>query len=209
MPSRNDMLRALHAAARAAGLDDDAYRDKLESVTGKRSAKNCSDSELNAALDAFHVKPARTRYGHHAKIKALFIAAYNLGTIDTGTDAALDAFVTRQTGKERLGFVTPPEAAAVTEALKAMLAREGFVVPAADAGGQKARCDLLRAQWAKLYKMGAVKTDYPAALWAYAARVLARRHESIDQLSPAELDAVARRLGRWIRSIPNRSVSAA
>jgi phage gp16-like protein len=198
MPSRNQLIGLLHQAAKRAGLDDDTYRDRLERITGKRSAKNCSDEQLSLALNSFHVKQS-VSHSHHGKIKALFIAAYNLGVFEIGTDKALDAFVKRQTGKERLSFVTPSEAPSVVEALIGMLAREGFVVTNVDDGGMTARRDLLCAQWAKLYRLKAVQTDYPSALWHYASRMLATNHAGLESLGRADLDMVARRLGSWVR----------
>lgn len=199
MNDRNRLLGAVHRAAKLAGLDENTYRDMLERLTGKRSAKNCSDAELSLVLNNFHVKHPRAEHSHHTKIKALFIAAYNLGLFESGTDAALDAFVSRQTGKLRLSFVTPTEAAAAVEALKAMLARKGFIVPSTNDRGMTARRELLKAQWAELYRIGATATDYPSALWHYAGRVLGINCSGLEQLDARQLDTVARRLGGWIK----------
>lgn len=48
---REQHLRALHAMAREVGLDDDARRDVIERVTGRRSARDLSVSELSSVLD--------------------------------------------------------------------------------------------------------------------------------------------------------------
>ena len=198
MTTRNDLLGCLHQAVKQIGLDEDDYRDKLEREFGVRSAKNLSDRQLEQALALFPVR--RAAHAHHGKIKALFIAAHNLGIIEAGTDAALDAFIKRQTGKQRLSFVTPAEANSVTEALKAMLGREGFTVPDVNDGGMEVRRTLLRAQWKKLYALKAVKVESP---WALDKYVSAPRYltfaGSIIHLNKAQLDRCARDLGAWIR----------
>jgi hypothetical protein len=197
MTTRNELLGAVHKAAKLAGLDEDTYRDKLEQLTGKRSAKDCSDAELSLVLNNFHVKHTQTTHPHHTKIKALFIACYNLGIVETGTDAALDAFVSRQTGKLRLTFVTPAESAAVIEPLKDMLRREG--VSDLDAGGIAVRASLCKAQWAKLFKLGAVRIESVWALDNWASRFFKVGTRSVDSFTARELDTLARRLGGWVR----------
>jgi hypothetical protein len=199
--------RKLHALARNAGLDDDAYRDKLEAATGKRSAKDLTDAELDRALEMFHVKhsgalnqrsgsASKTTHPHTAKAKALWIAAWNLGLLESGDDRALDAFVKRQTGTDRLAWLTPADANSVTEALKAMCARSGFVVPA---DGLEARKTLLRAQWKRLGDLGqtAVKDDWGLDGWV--SKAVAGRKESHTTLKRHQLDQAAILLGRWIR----------
>jgi hypothetical protein len=187
--------RKLHALARNAGLDDDAYRDKLEAATGKRSAKDLTDAELDRALEMFHVKHSAT-HPHTAKAKALWIAAWNLGLLESGDDRALDAFAKRQTGTDRLAWLTPADANSVTEALKAMCARSGFVVPA---DGLEARKTLLRAQWKRLGDLGqtAVKDDWGLDGWV--SKAVAGRKESHTTLKRHQLDQAAILLGRWIR----------
>jgi len=208
MINRKDMLGLIHQAAARAGLDDETYRDRLERLTGKRSARDCTDSELSLVLNNFHVKQ-RVQHPHHAKIKALFIAAYNLGCLDNGTDAALDTFVKRQTGKEHLGFVGPEEAFAVIEALKAIVGREGMVAGDLGTDGILPRCSLLTAQWAKLYRLKAVETDYPTALLHYVERIAGIRNAHICLYSARDLDACARHLGSWIRKVQNDAASRA
>jgi hypothetical protein len=192
------MLASLHQAAKLQGLDDETYRDMLENLTGKRSAKDLTDEQLSLVLNNFHVKrPAL--HAHHAKIKALYIAAFNLGAMANGTDAAIDGFVQRQTGKERLTFVTPNEAASIVEALKAILSRNGFVVPDNDEGGLKARRALLEAQWAKLFRLQAVRIGNPSALSQYISRKYLTFAGGSHNLTCAQLDSCARDFGRWIR----------
>lgn len=46
MISRKSRLAAIHMGKTQLGLDDDIYRDMLEQVTGKRSAKDMTDDNL-------------------------------------------------------------------------------------------------------------------------------------------------------------------
>ncbi len=194
--SRVLALRKLHVLAREVGLDDDAYRDRLERITGKRSAKELTDDELERAIAQFHVKPSA--HPHTAKTKALFIAAFNLGLFDNGSDRALDAFALRQTGKQRLAWLTPAEANKVTEALKAMLLRAGFDPPA---DGMEARRALLREQWKQLTEYGQTKVAGECGLDGWISHRIVPRADSHRNLKRQELDQAAIQLGRWIRRV--------
>ncbi len=44
-------LAKIHVQVKELGMDDDTYRDMLESVTGKRSAKELDDAGLDAVLN--------------------------------------------------------------------------------------------------------------------------------------------------------------
>ncbi|RXS92952.1 gp16 family protein [Acinetobacter junii] len=50
MNSRRSRLAAIHMGKKTLGLDDDTYRDMLEHVTDKRSAKDMSDDDLVKVL---------------------------------------------------------------------------------------------------------------------------------------------------------------
>lgn len=194
--TRTLKLRKLHVLARDAGLGEDEYRDRLERATGKRSAGECDDAELDRVLASFHVKPANNP--HTAKAKALFIAACNLGLFDNRTDHALDRFVERQTGKVKLAWLTPVEANKVTEALKGMLARVGFVPPD---DGLEARKALLRAQWARLTELGETKVPHEWGLDGWISHRIVPRTDTHKNLKRHELDQAAIQLGRWIRRV--------
>ncbi len=210
MIPRNTMLGRLHQLKKTIGLDDDTYRDKLEALTGKRSAAELTDGELSLCLNNFHVKQSSVHLPPHAKIKALFIAAYNLGALDDGSDAALDSFAMRQTGKQRLTFVAPSEASLVTEALKSILTRHGFVVPASDPDGMAARRELLKAQWARLRALEAVRVGDVRALESWCEKQGHMHcHAALINMKRQELDAAARDLGRWLRRTLAKKAKAA
>jgi len=194
MTARNDMLRVLHARVRAARIGDEAYRDRLEREFGKRSAKDLSDAELGRAVDMFPVKQ-NANFPHTRLAKALWIALSNLGAVDR-RDAALDAFVERQTGKPRLAFISAAESNSVTEALKGMCAREGFTLKGDPIADRRA---LLVAQWKKLAKMGAVHVEHEWALWSWLDKRLGLRHGGSLKLTREQLDRSAKMLGDWLR----------
>jgi phage gp16-like protein len=205
---RRQKLAALHAAAKRLGLDDETYRDRLERATGMRSAAALDDAGLDTALAEFR-RGLRAKGGeslpHHAKVKALWIAAYNLGCLERGDDPMLDAFAKRQTGKDRLVFVTPVEANAITEALKAILRRHGFEVPANDPGGMKARIALVLAQWKKIHEFGTVRIADEGAImhWAHGRNIIGCS-KLVQQWKRHELDLAAKNLGAWLRGAQKR-----
>lgn len=130
-------LAVLHIAKKQLGLDDDTWQDLLERETGKRSSKEMSEGERGRVLDVLKkqgFKPASkgSRKGlegkYAAKLQALWIAGWNLGLIDNRDDAALLAFVKRQTGIDHTRFLRyHDDATKAIEALKAWLARDGGV----------------------------------------------------------------------------------
>jgi CRISPR/Cas system CMR-associated protein Cmr5 small subunit len=131
-------LAILHIAKKQLGLDDNTWRDLLERETGKRSSKDMSDGERGRVLDVLKsqgFKPASrsSRKGlegkYAGKLQALWIAGWNLGLMrENGADAALLAFVKRQTGIDHTRFLRyHDDATKAIEALKAWLARDGGV----------------------------------------------------------------------------------
>jgi hypothetical protein len=196
---RNALLGQVHAAAKEAGLDDALYREKLEAITGHRSAKDCTDDQLQTVIAAFVVKQNGNQ-PHTKFARALFIAAHNMGALQDGTDAALDVFTHRQTGKLRLAFTTPGEANKVAEALKDICARAGFAVPAHDAGGMDGRRALVKAQWQRLAALGAVMR-FEDALDNYVSRKYLGCHASVINMTREQLDDCAKAFGRWIRKV--------
>ena len=91
-------------------------------------------SEKDAVLDelrhmGFRPDGRRRLEGPYAKkLQALWIAGWNLGLMRSRDDAALIAFVKRQTGIDDVRFLHDPAAAAkAIEALKGWLARDGGV----------------------------------------------------------------------------------
>jgi hypothetical protein len=119
------------------GLDEDTYRGALELATGKRSLREMSGGELIAALKHFEAKgfkPMPKREGgrrkldgkYTGKLRALWIAGWNLGLIRNPDDAAMLAFLKRQAKVDDTRFLhDPADGRAAIEGLKSWLARAG------------------------------------------------------------------------------------
>ncbi|MGO4196565.1 regulatory protein GemA [Rhizobium sp. YAF28] len=134
-------IAAMHIAKKHLGLDDDTYRAKLALITGKQSAKDMTEVERQKVLTVFRNEgfapaPAARRAGgrgkltgrYSKKLQALWIAAWNLGIVRERDDAALVAFVKRQTGIDHTRFlVHADDANRAIEALKSWIRREAGV----------------------------------------------------------------------------------
>lgn len=166
---RNRLMRRLHVMKREQGLDDDLYRDKLEGLTGKRSAAELSDAELEETVAAFR---RGQRAGMAAKlpdtkqarmIQAQWISLWNLGVVHDKTDGAITAFVKRQTGLDAARWLTSPQdVAKVAEALKDWMAREGVDWSNLPGSPPFMRLPAFRvacAQWRKLTERGSVTAN--------------------------------------------------
>lgn len=224
---RNQMLAKLHVAKKELGLDDTTYRAVLERITGETSAADLSDRQLVAVLEevkrlGFGVpSKAPRRAGsrplatsaHAGKIRALWIALYNLGLVDNPAESALAAFVARQTGVSALQWLRPDQGFKVIEALKSWASRKGGVdwspVPITIwVGGVATRQDqdrprerVIEAQWRRLVEMGAVRIGAPAARDAWVKACIKSPCEiGLANLTDAQADKVIDSLGRKIRA---------
>jgi len=123
----------IHVAAKQLGLDDDDQRDLYERVTGERSLRAMSGPQLAAVNDEFRrlgFKPTRRKRvgdlsGHYGpKMRALWMAAWNLGVVRNRTDKAMIAWTYRQTQIEHLNWLRNPEDAnKAIDALKLWMRR--------------------------------------------------------------------------------------
>ncbi len=133
-------LAAIHIAKKDLKLDDDTYRDVLERVTGKRSAKDLTVVESGRVLDEMKrlgfkaaSKPSRPSAmvlegPFIPKLRALWISGWNLGVVKDRTDEGLAAFVRRQAKIDHMSWLRDAsDANRVIEAIKAWLTREAGV----------------------------------------------------------------------------------
>lgn len=217
-----DQIRRIHTLKSRAGLDEAAYRDALarEGVaTSKAFTADQADAFI-ARLNALPQvprsgarRPAKTASGGYAPIlQALWIASWNLGIARSRDDAALLAFVERQTGLPHTRFLRDAaDAAKAIEGLKKWISREGGVVwPAKrDGEGLAAKRAVLEAQWRKLIALGAVRSFGPPELHDGLAEYVAavtrggsRRLASLadPSVTGPELDAGSMALGRKLRA---------
>lgn len=205
-------LAKIHIARKELGLDEPQYRATLSRVTGRSSASDLSERQLEAVLDemgrlGWTPKPSR-RDGAQArtaglsgpyarKLRALWLVAYNLDLISDASDGAIIAFVKRQTGLAHERWMRDGrDAAKVIEAIKAMLTRDGRVSWTEGHEIRERGLDPVRT----------AKLDVLRALFAMAAaRGRTPAHLTLASLSDptiplADLDRASAQLGRAIRS---------
>jgi phage gp16-like protein len=176
-------LKAIHAKRRQMGLDEDSYRALLSAVTGKSSSAEMNELERRAVLSEMDRRGApkaparRTRASgpYAGKLQALWIAAWNLGCVRDSSDAAMLAFVRRQTGLEHSRFLRDPaDASRAIEALKDWMRRESGVATLFRYDRSNGplinddRCQILLAQWARLLRLDAAPA---ASLEAWVSRL--------------------------------------
>lgn len=229
---RNALLAKVHIAAKDRALSDDAYRDVLERVTGKRSAAALGVRQLDDVLAEFRrlgfddvrqrKAPARAKAPggrlaaspHAGKIRALWLSAWHLGVVEDPSERALAAFAKRQTGVDMMQWLPPERAVSVIEALKAWLTREagvdwsGYRLSHADGSWstvEHPRRRVIEAQWQRLYALGQVRIADDGALTSYAAGIVRGGPGwALHVASAEDLDHVIRTLGEWIRRVQER-----
>ncbi|RVN34516.1 gp16 family protein [Sinorhizobium meliloti] len=209
-------LAAIHVAKKQLGLDDDTYRSKLTNITGKASAKDMTEDERQKVLTVFRdegfavAENGRRPDGRPkltgrfaAKLQALWIAAHNLGIVENRDDAALIAFVKRQTGIDHVRFLKfPDDARKAVEALKAWIARVGGV----DWSDGKLRPHYTRtdgykiawAQWRKL-------NPHATSTSAFLAAVKELTGIPVDQCSKDDWITVMNAFGRRVRATKRKA----
>ncbi|MYE01493.1 MAG: regulatory protein GemA [Alphaproteobacteria bacterium] len=213
---RRAAIRSIHANARELGMNADARHGLQERLTGKASLTEMSDAELEVVKRELWQRRRRAGPARHrmprtptaSKLRALWIAAWNLGVVEDRSDRALAAFTRRQLNIDSLTWSAPILARAV-EALKLWLARPvgtgggGVVWSGRDGSGRAppevARADVLRAQWHRLHDLGLVEIRDEGGLCQYVARLIAAGVRSVEHLSADEADAAMRHFGDRIR----------
>lgn len=207
-------IAAIKIEQKKLGLDDFTYRAKLHILTGKTSTKDMTEAERKKVLVSLRGSSAQSapvrldgRDGKRKlsgkylpKMRALWIACYNLGIINDRRDGALEAFAMgRQLPNiSDMRFVHKAEdAASVVEAMKGMLARAGVVwadrlpcEPYEKSPGYK----IARAQWSILHPAE------PNAFWQAVTHIVT---ESISyrNLSDAEWMTVMNHFGPQVRRL--------
>jgi len=148
---RKQLIAKVHIGKQKLHLDDDTYRDMLESLFGKRSSKALSTKQLvglvehmkkqgfkdrprrrTAAAPAESVTAAEDRERLLRKIRALWASLHHLGVLRDASETSLASFVRRVTGGRETGiailaWLDGAAAFKVIEALKKMAERDGGV----------------------------------------------------------------------------------
>lgn len=212
-------IAAIHVAKNQLGLDEDTYRAKLRRITGKASAKEMTEDERQRVLSDFRKEGFRpvskTRNGRRSlsgpfasKLQALWIGAWNLGIVADRKDAALEAFVTRQTGLSAERFLRfSVDARKVVEAIKAMMTREAGIqwdkAPVEWLSADGAR--IAWAQW-KILHPGADLVSRKG--FDEFALGTAGRKDWLAAMSPQDWIKVMNELGKRIRAAKKKAVAA-
>ncbi|WP_343526921.1 regulatory protein GemA [Sphingomonas sp.] len=194
--------RAIFAAARDAGLDEDDRRAVQLRVTGKPSLTGMTVADMDKVLVAIRGdgagrshRPVGSTRAHVGKIWALWWSLYWLRAVDRPEEAALNAWVKRQTGVDALRFLDHKSAVAVIEALKAWAAREGVAwsVPPCAQADRRAVVDAI---WAKLLVGNRVSGHTADAF------LCERLHLPPKRWTDRQTDEAIRFLGRMLREGP-------
>lgn len=228
--SRRKLMMAVRAASRRLGLEDDDRKAIQLEVTGKASMADMTLAEIGQVLDRLNRdRPGgfgsglndRTHFAnrpHVGKIRALWWTLYWLGEVAEPNDAALDAFITRQTGLLSIRFLDHTRAPSVIEALKSMAARAGVRWPTkaffdlvnnlGNPGITVARLErhaVLEAIWKRLVDQRAVRGC------TYITYVQGTIATSLNHWcwTERELDEAIRALGKKLRRAANKDVEGA
>ena len=200
----------IYAGLAQVGIADEGDKRAFYArLTGKPGLSLMSDPEKETVVTELRrmgFKPALKRANgraklsgpYAAKLQALWIAGYNLGIVRDRDDAALEAFVKRQTGIERERWLRfARDADQVIEALKGWIAREGGVIWSdADLPKKSVMRSLgfkvARAQWAILMPRGA------HLFWGHVNDILDQDETYLGH-TDAEWIVVMNYLGKRIR----------
>jgi phage gp16-like protein len=209
---RKRLLGRIHVMSKELALADDSYRDVLERIGGQRSAALLDDRQLYAVVQEFERLGAGRKQPRSAKrrpladtpmarrCRAQWLTLWNLDELDDGSEAALAAFVKRQTGKEDMRFCNAADLSRVIEALKDMCRRAGLREIEGGLGTLVPKRELVRAQWGRLADSGWAKVKGDWGLQAFAhATWCTPNARSVDQMEAEHLDRLAMKLGRPVR----------
>lgn len=98
-----DPRRALFAACRSLGMDDDARRDMLQSVIGKPSSKDLTTREWSKVLNHINkltgFAPKQTRKldtsAEATKVRAIWLLLHQIGEVRDPSESALASYCKR------------------------------------------------------------------------------------------------------------------
>ncbi|MCF1446650.1 MULTISPECIES: regulatory protein GemA [Rhizobium/Agrobacterium group] len=209
----NGAIAAINLAKKQLGLDDDTYRAKLAKITGKCSLRAMTEAERQKVLTVFRKegfgsapagagkrKPLAGKFAK--KLQALWIAGWNLGVVENRDDAALLAFVTRQTGLDHVRFLYhADDAKKAIEGLKTWLAREAGVGFGNTNGQEWLASDGAKIAWAqwKILNPG-VSLIVRKGFDAQVASLLGLSNVWLADLKPSQWQTVMNALGERVRA---------
>lgn len=119
---KTKLIQLIHVGKNQLGLDDDLYREVLESCTGKASSKLMNISQLESVLDrmkqlGFTIeskdKTGVQQLADDAQsklIRHLWLQLHNAGQVRNGSEKALAKFVENKVGVSALQFLSTKNA---------------------------------------------------------------------------------------------------
>ena len=133
-----NLIKLIHVAKTKLGLEDDVYRDILESTTGKTSSKLLTPAQLEAVLDrlkqlGFEVE-SKNKTGvqnlasdaQSKLIRHLWLQLYDAGQVKNGSELALAKFVENRVHVSALQFLSTRHADMIINHLRQWCKRCGI-----------------------------------------------------------------------------------
>ncbi len=219
------LRKAIFAACRRKGLGDEERHAIQQRVTGKASMTAMDLGDMRAVLrdlNSSRVKSRKPAEGsperetdvlgtgpHAGKLRALWRSGHWLSVITDESDAALAAWICRQTGLGTARWMTPMHGAAAIEALKDWLARDGGVdwSPYRQPGDLRKRIHrpgarIMEALWRKLHLAGAVPAGDAGGLqvWCQGFRRASDHYMTLPLRTQNQLIG---ELGKWLKKTEN------
>ncbi|MFU8924935.1 gp16 family protein [Acinetobacter puyangensis] len=137
---KKKQIQLIHVAKSQLQLEDELYREILESTTGKTSTTQMTIAQLEAVLDRFKqlgfTVESKNKSGvnnlasddQSRLIRHLWLLLYNAGEVRNSSELALVAFVEKQAGVSALQFLSTDSASRVIERLKKWCNRKGVEI---------------------------------------------------------------------------------
>ena len=141
MPKFNkklNLIKLIHVAKTKLGLDDEVYRDILESTTGKTSSKLLTPAQLEAVFDRLKqlgfevVSKDKTGVKNLASdsqsklIRHLWLQLHEAGQVKNGSEKALAKFIENRVKVSALQFLSSESADMVINHLRQWCKRCGI-----------------------------------------------------------------------------------
>jgi hypothetical protein len=206
--------QTIHVGCKQLGIDEDGRRAIYLRVVGKPSQTEMTDPEKQAVvaeLRRLGFQPASKprpdgRPGklpldgkYLSKMRAMWIALYNLGMIDDPRDSAIEAFALERQVKsiDAIRFIYhADDGAKVIDGMKAMLTRAGVnwkTGPSVPPHRRTYGYRIAAAQWAKLGETGGLMQE--------AHAIAGRPRDFSRMLTDEEWIVVMNALGKRVRAM--------
>ena len=135
---KTKLIQLIHVGKNKLGLDDDLYREVLQSTTGKSSSKDLTIGQLEAVLDrmkqlGFDIE-SKEKSGvknlasdaQSKLIRHLWLALHEAGPVRDSSEKALAKFVENKVGVSALQFLSSHHADMIINHLRQWCKRCGI-----------------------------------------------------------------------------------